>query len=144
VTKQAKEKGISAPFIGSDGWESPDLDLGAADGSYFIGAFSKDDPRPEVVGFFKAYGEKYKDDQGKPIVPASQAVVAYDAMNVLLEGIKEAGSDNTDKVKDALEKIDYKGVAGHIVYDAQHNPQLGAIVVSIKAGKANFLSRLDI
>ena len=144
VTKQAKEKGITAAFIGSDGWESPDLDLKAADGAYFIGAFSKDDPRPEVAQFFKAYGEKYKDDQGKPVVPASQAVVAYDAMNVLLEGIKEAGSDNTDKVKDALAKIDYKAVCGHIVYDAQHNPQLGAIVVSIKNGKATFLSHVTI
>jgi branched-chain amino acid transport system substrate-binding protein len=144
VTKQAKEKGITAAFIGTDGWESPDLDLKAADGAYFISAFSREDPRPEVAQFFKAYGEKYKDEQGKPIAPASQAVVAYDAMNVLLEGIKAAGVDNTDKVRDALEKIDYKAVAGHITYDAQHNPQLGAIVVQIKNGKGNFLSHVNL
>jgi hypothetical protein len=35
-------------------------------------------------------------------------------------------------------------VCGHIVYDAQHNPQLGAIVVSIKNGKATFLSHVTI
>ena len=35
VTKQAKEKGITVPFVGGDGWDSPDLDKAAASGGYF-------------------------------------------------------------------------------------------------------------
>ena len=30
ATKQAKEKGIKAPFMGGDGWDSSDLDKAAA------------------------------------------------------------------------------------------------------------------
>jgi branched-chain amino acid transport system substrate-binding protein len=35
VTKQAKQQGINTPFIGGDGWDSPDLDPVSADGGYF-------------------------------------------------------------------------------------------------------------
>ena len=45
VTKQAKEKGITAPFMGGDGWDSSDLDVKAADGGYYTNHYSPDDPR---------------------------------------------------------------------------------------------------
>ncbi len=143
VTKQAKEKGISATFIGSDGWDSPDLDLKAADGAYFIGAYSIDDPRPEVQAFLQDYGAKYKDDKGAPIIPAAQAAVAYDAVNVLLQGITNAGVDDTTKVKDALEKISVKGILGNITYDQYHNPQLEGIALKVKAGKVSFDTHIE-
>ena len=43
VTKQAKEKGITAPFMGGDGWDSSDLDKKAADGGYFTNHYSPED-----------------------------------------------------------------------------------------------------
>ena len=63
ATKQAKEKGIPAPFMGGDGWDSSDLDLKAAAGGYFTNHYSPVDPRPEVQNFVKAYGAKFKDDR---------------------------------------------------------------------------------
>ena len=50
VTKQAKEKGITAPFMGGDGWDSSDLDKAAAAGGYFTNHYSPEDSTaPEVV-----------------------------------------------------------------------------------------------
>ncbi|MGB9800708.1 MAG: ABC transporter substrate-binding protein [Thermanaerothrix sp.] len=138
VTKQAKEKGINVPFVGGDGWDSADLDLAAADGGYFTNHYSPDDPRPEVQNFRKAYGEKYKDENGNPKVPDALAALAYDATNLLLEGIKQAGTTDTAKVKDALEKIKFNGVSGQITFDANHNPIKSAVILAVKDGAVKF------
>ena len=63
VTKQAKEKGITVPFVGGDGWDSSDLDLKAADGGYYTNHYSPDDPRPEVKNFLTAYGAEVQGRQ---------------------------------------------------------------------------------
>ncbi|MHB0923153.1 MAG: ABC transporter substrate-binding protein [Bellilinea sp.] len=134
VTKQAKEKGITTPFMGGDGWDSADLDLAAAEGGYFTNHYSPDDPRPEVVNFLAAYGAKYKDDAGNPKVPDALATLAYDATNMLFQGITEAGSvDDVDKVKTALENIKFNAVSGKITLDAKHNPIKAAAILKVTA-----------
>ncbi|WP_322805487.1 ABC transporter substrate-binding protein [Thermanaerothrix sp.] len=138
VTKQAKEKGINVPFVGGDGWDSADLDLAAADGGFFTNHYSPDDPRPEVQNFRKAYGEKYKDENGNPKVPDALAALAYDATNLLLEAINQAGTTDTAKVKDALEKIKFNGVSGQITFDANHNPIKSAVILAVKDGAVKF------
>ncbi|MGA2614258.1 MAG: ABC transporter substrate-binding protein [Spirochaetia bacterium] len=138
ATKQAKEKGITAPFMGGDGWDSSDLDVKAADNGYYTNHYDASDPRPEVQNLLKAYGDKYKDKDGKPIVPDALATLAYDATNMLLQGIQNAGADNTDKVKAALEGITFNGVSGKITIDAQHNPVKGAVIIHVKGGKKIF------
>ncbi len=52
--------------------------------------------------------------------------------------IKNAGADNTDKVKAALEGISFAAVSGKITYDAQHNPIKGAVIIHVKGGKKVF------
>lgn len=138
VTKQAKEKGINVPFIGGDGWDSPDLDLASAAGGFFTNHYSPDDPRPEVVNFLKAYGEKFKDESGNPKVPDALAALAYDATNVLLQAINDAGTTDTAKVKETLEKINYKGVSGNITFDANHNPIKSAALLAVKPDGVKF------
>jgi len=138
VMKQAKEQGINVPFVGGDGWDSADLDLAAADGGFFTNHYSPDDPRPEVQNFRKAYGEKYKDENGNPKVPDALAALAYDATNLLLEAINQAGTTDTAKVKDALEKIKFSGVSGQITFDANHNPIKSAVILAVKDGAVKF------
>ena len=140
VTKQAKEKGIKAVFMGGDGWDSSDLDLKAADGGFFTNHYSPADTRPEVVNFVKAFGAKYKDDKGQPKTPDALAALAYDATNMLLQAIKEAGADDTAKVKDAMAKINFNGVSGKITLDAKHNPVKSATILAVKDGKVQFNS----
>ena len=140
ATKQAKEKGIKAPFMGGDGWDSSDLDLKAADGGYFTNHYSPDDSRAAVKNLVKAFGAKYKDDKGQPKVPDALAALAYDATNLLLTAIKNAGADDTTKVKTALEKISLNGVSGKITFDANHNPVKSATILAVKGGKVKFNS----
>jgi branched-chain amino acid transport system substrate-binding protein len=138
VTKQAKEKGIQVPFMGGDGWDSSDLDLAAADGGYYSNHYSADDTRPVVVNFLKTYGAAYQDDAGKAKVPDALAVLAYDATNLLIQAIKNAGADDTAKVKVALEKISFNAVSGKITIDKSHNPIKAAAILAVKGGKIVF------
>lgn len=133
VTKQAKEKGINVPFVGGDGWDSPDLDKAAADGCYYTNHYAPDDMRPEVQNLLKAYGAKYKG-----VVPDALAVLAYDATNLLLQAIKNVNADDTSKVKTELEKISFNGVSGKIAMDAQHNPIKSLTILAVKGGKIVF------
>ncbi len=140
VTKQAKEKGIKAPFMGGDGWDSSDLDLKAADGGYFTNHYSPQDTRPEVQNFVKAFGAKYKDDKQQPKVPDALAALAYDATNLLLTAIKEANTDDTEKVAASLAKINFNAVSGKITFDENHNPVKSATILEVKDGKVQFNS----
>ena len=131
VAKQAKEKGINMPFLGGDGWDSADLDVVAAAGGFFTNHYSPEDPRPEVVNFLKAYGDKYKDETGAPKVPDALAALAYDATNMLLQAITEAGDVDTDIVRVALQNISFNGVSGVITMDDQHNPVKSAAILAV-------------
>ena len=135
ATKQAKEKGITAPFMGGDGWDSSDLDLKAAAGGYFTNHYSPEDTRPEVVNFVKNFKAKYKD-----ATPDALAALAYDATNLLIQAIKEAGTDDTTKVSDAMAKISFNGVSGKITFDAQHNPIKSATILKVTETKVQFNS----
>ena len=133
AAKQAKEKGITAPFLGGDGWDSADLDLKAAAGGYFTNHYSPDSTAPEAVAFMKAFKDKYKG-----ATPDALAALAYDATNLLLNSIKTAGNEDTDKVKVAMEGISMPGVSGKITFDKQHNPIKAATILKVTPEKIVF------
>jgi len=88
----------------------------------------------------KDFGARYKDDKGQPRVPDAMAALGYDATNLLLQGIKNAGADDTARVKDALTKVSFNGVSGKITFDADHNPVKSATILEVKGGKLRFNS----
>jgi len=140
VTKQARQKGIMIPFIGGDGWESTDLDLVAADGGYFTTYYSPTENNAAVMKFVKSYGIAYQDDSGKSKVPDALAVLAYNATNILLQGIQNAGVDDPTKVKDTLARGTFETVSGTLTFDAFHTPIEPVVVMQVKNGKVEFNS----
>jgi branched-chain amino acid transport system substrate-binding protein len=142
VTKQAKAKGINVPFMGGDGWDSPDLDGKAAEGGYFTNHYSPTENRAAVQNFVKQYGAKYKDDKGNPKSPDALAALAYDATNMMIQAIKDTGADDAVKVKDTLAKSKFEAVSGTITFDAFHTPIKPVTVITVKDGKAQFFSQV--
>jgi branched-chain amino acid transport system substrate-binding protein len=134
VTKQAKTAGMTIPFLGGDGWESSDLDTVAAAGSFYTTHFWAGDPRQKVRDFVAAYGNAYP-RQG----PADAlAALGYDSVQLLLQAIQRAGSDDPERVRDALEEMSFHGVTGDLAFDASHNPQKSAVIMSVQEEGVRF------
>ncbi|MFW6135233.1 MAG: ABC transporter substrate-binding protein [Chloroflexota bacterium] len=133
IAKQAKEKDVEAIMQGGDGWDSPLLDTEAVEGGYHSNHYSPADPRPIVKSFVATYEELY----GAP--PDALAALAYDAARVLLQAISEAGVDDPAAVKDALQDIQYEGVAGSIVYNEVGDPQKTAAINHVVGGEIEFV-----
>lgn len=140
VPKQAKASGITIPFIGSDTWDTSVLDVKAAAGSFFTTEYSPKNPRPEVQNFIKAFGDAYK---GGAKTPDGLAALAYDATNLLLEGIKQADTDDTSQVKAALEKMQFNGLSGKTTFDAQHNPVKPVTILAVTDAGVQFKSVIN-
>ncbi len=132
VMSQAKDKGITVPFIGGDGWDSADLDLTAAAGGYFTNHYSPDSQAPLAVAFRSAFEAKY----GK--TPDALAALAYDATNLLFAAIEKAGVDDTEKVVEALNGISVDAVSGTISFDKQHNPIKSATILKVTTEGVKF------
>ncbi len=133
IAKQAKELGIKAPLLGGDGWDSPKLfELGGAalDGNYMVNHYSTDDPSPAVQKFVAAYKAKYS------TVPDAIAALGYDAMNVLADSIKRAGTTDSAKLRDAIAATKgFAGVTGSISLNASRDAVKPAVVFELKDKK---------
>ena len=139
VGAQAKDKGITLPMMGGDGWDSSDLDVTAAEGGFYSNHYDPADTRPIVQEWLTRYGAAFKDADGNPKVPDALATLAYDATNILLAAIEKAGVDDTTKVAEALAGISFDAVSGTITFDAQHNPIKSAVVIGVSGGAKNFV-----
>jgi branched-chain amino acid transport system substrate-binding protein len=136
IAKQAKQLGVKAPLLGGDGWDAPQLfQLGgdALNGSYFSNHYSFEDPRPEVKTFVDAYRARYN------AVPDAIAALAYDAMKVLGDAIKRAGTTDGQKLRDAIAQTqNFPGVTGTISINAERNAVKPATVFELQNPKYVF------
>jgi branched-chain amino acid transport system substrate-binding protein len=130
---QARQLGMTMPFFGGDGWDSPEtLALGAdAEGCFYSDHYSADDPDPKVQAFVQAYQKA----NGK--TPDAMAALGYDAGRVMIQAVADAGKIDRQAVRDALAKIkDFDGVTGRITIDENHNARKPIVVLRITSGKA--------
>ncbi len=142
VGTQAKDRGVTAVMMGGDGWDSPDLNLGAADGGFYSNHYDPGDTRLIVQDWLMKYGAVYKDPNGDPKVPDALATLAYDATNLIIAAIQKAGSDDPAVVAEALASLSWEGISGKITFDSQHNPIKSAAVIGIADGKKRFVESI--
>jgi branched-chain amino acid transport system substrate-binding protein len=135
IANQTKQLGIKAPLLGGDGWDAPQLwQLGgdALNGDYISNHYSVDDPSPAIQKFVAAYKQRYN------IAPDALAALGYDAMKVLADSIKRAGTTESAKLRDAIAQTqNFPGVTGLITLDKDRNAVKPAVV--LKLDKAKFV-----
>jgi branched-chain amino acid transport system substrate-binding protein len=147
ITSQAKDLGWKGPVMGSDAWGSADLvnlSKGAVKGDYFTTHYAA----AGAVGKTKAFIDAYKAKYG--YVPDDVGALSYDAVNILLKAIQNAGlTGNLKKdrtaIKDAMGKIkDYEGVTGKMTFTPDGDPIKDAVVVKISdAGEFTYVKSLQ-
>ena len=136
IARQARGLGIEAALLGADGWDSPKLtEIGgpAVEGAYFSNHYSVEDPSPAVRAFVDDYRGAFGAD------PDSIAALSYDAMRLIADAIRRAGTTEGKRVRDELAATrDFPGVTGRITMDADRNPVKPAVILKIEGGKFRF------
>ncbi|MGV8905023.1 MAG: ABC transporter substrate-binding protein [Acetobacterium sp.] len=134
IMQKAKEMGITATFIGADGWDGVQVDYAdAAQGNYFTNHYAADSPSATVQNFIAAYNTKYSK------VPNSFSALGYDAAYVMADAIKAAGSTESADIIKALAATEYPGVTGNLKFDANGDPKDKEVtIIKIDGGQLKF------
>lgn len=74
---------------------------------------------PKTIPFWDAFVKRYNRE------PVYTGGGTYDAVHLYAEAVARAKSTEPDKVIPALEKTDFTGVAGRIVFDENHDVKYG-------------------
>lgn len=134
ILKKAREIGITVPFVGNNGFNSPQLIKSAgkaADGAIVASPWypGKDDQK--VKSFMTAYKAKYNKE------PDQFAAQAYDAMHIMAAALAKAGTTNDrKKLQESLKTIkDFPGVTGKFAFDEKRNPAMDVTVLVVKDGQ---------
>lgn len=133
MVKQMSELGIKARFIGGDGMQTPNFIklAGAAAGG--VMASIPGLPKEQMPGgkeFMAKYKAKFKNEV------ELFAPMGYDAVMVLVDAMKRAGSTEPAKFLPEIGKTNYQGVIGPIAFDEKGDLKNGPITIYVvKGGK---------
>ena len=135
--QQAKALGITAPFLGGDGWGSVDLlrQCGAdCEGYYFSAHYAADAPSAGAADGRANFIEAYQTAYGA--IPDDVAALTYDSFQLLFSALQSAAKVDREAVRDALARESIEGVTGPISFQTgTGDPAKSAVVLQIKDGK---------
>lgn len=133
---QARTYGVNQAILGSDGWDSPELDKTYLSGSYFTTHFYINEPRTAVVQWVKKYEERYL------VLPDTVATLSYDAANVLFTAIERSGTSSPIVIAQAMEEMTFDTVTGQLSFDELHNPIKPVIILRVQNGNVVYDSSM--
>ncbi len=140
TVKQIREAGITIPIVSGDGFDTelvstvPGPEL--ANEVYFSTHTYRADDRPEVVAFIEAYKKEYGREPENAF-----AALGFDAINLLADAIRRAGSTEPAKLRDALAQTKgYQAVTGTIDYKrANRVPVKPVAIIKVERGEYKYL-----
>ncbi|RQZ12443.1 branched-chain amino acid ABC transporter substrate-binding protein [Burkholderia sp. Bp9031] len=140
MIKQMQQLGMASKFMGGDGictGELPDLAGAALNGRQVICA-EAGGITPEYAPGMENFRKRFKQKYGQDVV--IYAPYAYDAIMILVDAMKRAGSSDPAKYLPYLKKTDYKGVIGETRFDAKGDLQNATLTLyTFKDGKRESL-----
>lgn len=129
--KQKAELGLQTKVFGVGSWATADfmkLAGPASEGIYAAVPYASTMTTPKNKAFVEAYTGRYKEAPGK------YSAAGYNAINILADAIKRAGSTDAEKLRVALTKTNYEGPNGHFEFDDKGQAS-GFTVVLVKLTK---------
>ena len=116
IVKQARELGITATILGTDGWDdSKVVDIAGKDAlnnTFFCTHYFEGDE--DVKGFLEAYKNEYKED------PNVFAALGYDSGKMLVDAIQRGGTDS-EKIRDNRNYQRFKSWYGCYYYGRRNS-----------------------
>lgn len=139
VIKQARQLGITVPFLGGDTWDIDEFtNVGGKDVEGATISTFFDDTAP-VTAEGKKFVEAYKKEHpGKNM--AAVSALGYDAYLVILKAIQAANSADPVKIRDELAKTNgVEGATGVLKFTADGDADKNsAIIKEVKNGKFTY------
>jgi branched-chain amino acid transport system substrate-binding protein len=144
VAKNMKQLGLDMPLFQSHGFGNPKYvqQAGvAAEGTLFpagrllvVDELPDSHPQKNVLAAYKKdYESRYKEDV------STFGGHAYDSLMIVVEGLKQAGTPDRDKVRDAIENLKgFVGTAGVFSFSATDHTGLDLdafVMLTVKDGK---------
>ena len=131
LLRQGRELGIKAVFSFGDGACTDNMKQLAGEASDgLLCSQAGIPPQAASQKFLDAYKKRFKID------PILYAPFTYDAANLLIEAMKKANSADPAKYLPELQKIDYAGASGRIVFDAKGDRSDAEMTIfTMKAGQ---------
>jgi branched-chain amino acid transport system substrate-binding protein len=144
IAKQLRAAGLTSPMIGGDGYDAPELVFvggAAAENVYFTTHAFLDvtQSTAKVQSFIAAYHQEYGTDP-----QSAFAALGYDAIYLLADAIKRAGSTDPTAIRDALAATsNFVGVTGSVSYQAGRRvPEKTVTIIAIKNGQYSLAAEM--
>jgi branched-chain amino acid transport system substrate-binding protein len=133
VLQQAREIGITAPIVGGNGFNNPNVIKNgqeAAEGLIVGSSWFIDSPAPKSKAFVESYRKKYGSD------PDQFAAQSYAGVYIVATAIKNAGSAERADIRAALAKIRNLDTAlGTFSFDENRDPVHPSVPLVVKGGR---------
>lgn len=143
VIRQARDLGITTPFLGGDTWETPEFVMVGGDrveGAFFSTKFTADAAESEVgLRFINEYRRRNNRD------PATVTALGFDGYLVALQAIERAGTLDPHRLREALVLTDFTGATGRTVFDpaGPFDAVKGAFIKEVVNGQFVFRYFID-
>jgi branched-chain amino acid transport system substrate-binding protein len=137
--RQARELGIDAVLLGSDGWEDGRFrNLPSFQGSYLTRHWHPDIETEASRRFLRDFNDRYER------VPDDVAATYYDAFQLLFTAIRLEGSADPSRIRDGLYRLEgFQGVTGSIEYRECGDPVKSAVIIEIRGGESSFFAQVE-
>ncbi|MDR3302591.1 MAG: ABC transporter substrate-binding protein [Spirochaetaceae bacterium] len=138
--KQARQLGITAPFIGGDTWETgifTEVGGESVEGATFSSFYDSTVADSAIAQeFLDVYHQQFP---GKE--PSANAALGYDGYLFALDALQKAGTTDPQTVRDTIAKTSgFIGVTGETTLDANGDATKSAFIKQVKGGVFTFLT----
>jgi branched-chain amino acid transport system substrate-binding protein len=132
VAQQIKQAGLSVNQMGDVGWNSPNvLTAPGAQCTILATVWDPSISTGKNPHFLQVFQQKYNK------APGQYAAWGYDGVWLYATALKNAGTNNTAKVRDALANLkDFQGTLGVYGFDANRTPTVKGVTLQVNNGKA--------
>ena len=139
IIAEAVKSGVNAVPLGGDGWdESSFYEMGGhmIKTGYYSTHWNQDIETAASRQFVNRYGKSGQ--------LWSTTALAYDAVHLLADAIKRAGSTKRASVRNEIARTrNFEGVTGTISFDKNGDPIKNVVIMHIKEGRPVFLKQVD-
>jgi ABC-type branched-subunit amino acid transport system substrate-binding protein len=132
ITAQLNFHDMKVPFLGANGWNSPDFARTAdssIDGAVFVDGFFIDSPTPIVQDFVDRYKKRF---QTNPTLFAAQG---YDAAKLVMDAVRKGAASGEAIHDQFLTQPDLASLAGPAAFGPDGTLNRPLFLIQIKRGR---------